>query len=325
MTPRIAFFAVMLTLLPRLALGQYFKTAHDTLPYKLRQLQNYIVDRKLMALLDSVDEDPGRYRILLSVENNGLSLSNNLSSTNECSDESIINDALTGNFKSVSEALLDKNCKAPLATQYREALALARRRKYVDMHVLTGAWIPYGNNRLLGNHPIVGFGIGGGNKFIVDVTLECRFIDKSKEYYNVQYKGNNVTTNHFFGGYLGFDGGWNYLTMSRTRFYVLGGLAFDGFDATRPTSGTQTTGPQISGKKDDARTINSLNVNAGLGWRVFSSDGSYAGFELRNNFVKYSNPGGTSLDGNTFVVRFLYGVMTRDTRALRRLEDMVKL
>ena len=293
-----------------------------------RQLEHYINDRQLILLLDSVAENSQRLVRTYLGPNVDLYLSFNdftedlakqmlpaLQFKEDCSTEKMLLNAFSGNLKSFSKELADNSCTALPAMIYRNHVRKAERRGALDVYVYTGMWIPYGNDRLLGNHPVIGFGSGGGNKFVFSFTLEFRFADAANSYI-VQNKGQNVSTNHFFGGYVGLDLGYNFVSTQRTKFFIVGGTGLDGFDAVDNTSS----------KSHDGKSINAFNMNAGLGWRVFTPFGNYIGLEARNNFVNYRNPGGTPLDGNTVTIRLMYGFMNNLVKKdqLRRLHNMVR-
>ncbi|NUO81616.1 hypothetical protein HUU05_16215 [candidate division KSB1 bacterium] len=78
---------------------------------------------------------------------------------------------------------------------------------------------------------------------------------------------------------------------------MLAGLGWDGFDAIE------------SDKNRKAKSINSLNVNLGLGYRQFFKPYSthYLSLEGRYNFVNYATHGGSDLSGNTITLRLIYG------------------
>jgi hypothetical protein len=84
----------------------------------------------------------------------------------------------------------------------------------------------------------------------------------------------------------------------------------DGFDAVKGS------------KNVEGKSFFSLNINAGLGWRWLTRDGTYLGFEMRHNFNNYDNPGGTDLSGNSLTGRMLIGILKNDSK--KRQTDYLK-
>ncbi|MFN7328073.1 MAG: hypothetical protein ACK5UP_01055, partial [Bacteroidota bacterium] len=176
------------------------------------------------------------------------------------------------------------------------------RKAMVDVALIFGYWTPYGNNEILGSKPSFGVLFGWGKKkMLYDIVMEFRF-GSPKQEYTIQYNGSPTKTSHYFGGYIGFDFAYEIKKYERSTLYLLGGIALDGFDAVKGS------------KTQKGQSFFSLNLNGGLGWRVFSRDGAYAGVELRHNFNNYSNPGGTDLSGNSVTARLLVGLLKNDSR-----------
>jgi len=163
--------------------------------------------------------------------------------------------------------------------------------------LFSGYWTPQGENRILGNHPVLGAQFGIKRKgFLYGLVAQFGFLNTSRPY-AVRYEGEIVETKHYFGGFLGFEGGKELWRKHRHEFDVLAGLGWDGFDAIE------------SDKNRKAKSINSLNVNLGLGYRQFFKPYSthYLSLEGRYNFVNYATHGGSDLSGNTITLRLIYG------------------
>lgn len=66
------------------------------------------------------------------------------------------------------------------------------------------------------------------------------------------------------------------------------------------------------GKGEDpnriTKSLNSLNLNLGIGFRNYFQNRTYWGFEARYNFVNFKNTGGTDLTGNTISIRLNLGL-----------------
>ncbi len=196
-------------------------------------------------------------------------------------------------------ALLNENsCPgSKMGSIYRMKLNEYKKLPDFDWGLIAGYWIPQGNASLLGNHPSLG--IYGGlqtKRWLINCTILFRFFAAENEYFVIE-DGVELETDHFFGGYIGADIGYQLMKSDKSRLYALSGIAFDGFDA-------------LAGDEDEpSKTINSLNLNLGIGYRQFITDRFYIGVEARQNFVNYKNSGGTDLSGNTQSIRLLFGFM----------------
>jgi hypothetical protein len=91
---------------------------------------------------------------------------------------------------------------------------------------------------------------------------------------------------------------------------LLGGIGLDGMDVLN------------IGKPEDpnriTKSLNSLNLNLGIGFRHYFQNRTYWGIEARYNFVNFKNTGGTDLTGNTISIRLNIG-LSRNYYADRRL------
>jgi len=179
--------------------------------------------------------------------------------------------------------------------------------------IYSGIWIPTGNIRIVGNHPIIGFQIGLRRKnLLIDGAIDFKFGSSPKTYF-VEENDSLYSTTHFFGGFFGVELGYNLINYKTHELDVLTGIGFDGFDAL-----------SIGNSKDPdriAKSINSLNLNLGIGYRKYFKNKTYIGLEARYNFVNYQNTNGTDLTGNTLTIRLKYGI----SRNLRRDENLRRL
>lgn len=164
--------------------------------------------------------------------------------------------------------------------------------------ITAGWWVPTGNAALLGNHPEIGFNMGGmRHGYSADLMILFRFLD-SRSSYTVRKDGVPTVTDHFFSGYIAGQLGYDIVRQRAYDLSVLCGIAYDGFDAM----------PASNANANDNVSINSLNLNIGFGGRYYLEEfrGSFLTAEVRYNFVDYSNPGGTDLSGNSWSFRIGY-------------------
>ncbi|MFZ4741106.1 MAG: hypothetical protein ACOYLE_08065 [Bacteroidales bacterium] len=178
---------------------------------------------------------------------------------------------------------------------------IQRNNRQIILHgdFILGVWIPQDNLEILGNHPFIG--LRGGYKYkrlIVDATIGFKFV-KSPNVYKV-YKNDSIwDTDHFFGGYIGIDLGLEMFRIKNNSFDLIGGVAFDGFDAIKVDDPNSNT--------DISKSISSLNLNIGLGYKYNINKWNYIGVDFKYNIVDFKNNMGTDLSGNAFMINLIYG------------------
>jgi hypothetical protein len=204
------------------------------------------------------------------------------------------------------EALKQLDKPSRLQTYYETAINQYRFLPDLYTTISTGFWLPQQKAQLLGNHPYFGFGMGWQKrKMRYLLSIAFRFRD-TRNAYQTLYKGNLVTTNHFFGGYFGADVERTLLRKQKHQLEFLGGIAWDGFDAIKTE--------EQSANKEDGKSINSVNVNFGLGYKYFYNKISFLGFNTKYNFVNYKNTGGTDLSGNTVTIGLTLGFLWNESK-----------
>ncbi len=174
-----------------------------------------------------------------------------------------------------------------------------------QLALTSGIWVPKGKLSTLGNHPYLGFTIGGrSNKLMYDVNFSFRFLDAPNNYI-VTNNDTPYTTKYYMGYYIGYDIAYQFFRRNKHEFDILCGIGWDAFDAIFADAITNT--------------YPSLNLNAGLGYKIFLSHKddkdfekySYLSLQAKYNFVNYNNKGGTDLSGNSFTFGLLYGFYKR--------------
>ena len=165
--------------------------------------------------------------------------------------------------------------------------------------IMIGLWIPHDNLEAVGSHPFWGFRGGARyKKFVADAVLGFK-IRKSPHVYQIHANDSIWDTKHFWGAYFGFDFGFEMHRINNSSFDLIGGIAFDGFDALNvddPYSDDKIT-----------KSLNSLNLNVGVGYKYNINSGNYFGVDIKYNFVDYKNPMGTDLSGNVLTINLMYG------------------
>ncbi|MDP3434899.1 MAG: hypothetical protein Q8T04_18320 [Bacteroidota bacterium] len=158
-----------------------------------------------------------------------------------------------------------------------------------NIGILTGIFLPQSNlKEYIGVKPIFGFQLGAKfNKIQYDLTFAFR-TGKPNHPYNVFFKDEIVETNYQFGGYIGLDVAYELSNNYKTEFDILGGIGGDIMDAIKGD-------PDV---ENDSKSLGSLNLNLGLGYRIYSKRMNFVGLQAKYNFVDFNNENGTSLKGN---------------------------
>ncbi len=176
-----------------------------------------------------------------------------------------------------------------LHTMYQEQTRKANRMGEANIGFMSGVMIPSGNLlEYIGVKPQFGVQFGYKvNKVQYDLSILLRSGNTRKEY-QIIYQGEPKITDHYLGGYVGLDLAYELSRKKRSEFDLVGGIAYDGFDVVEGN-----TEKEIKGK-----SLNSLNLNFGLGYRFCGKKFNYLGIQAKYNFVNYKNSGGTDFGGN---------------------------
>ncbi len=197
---------------------------------------------------------------------------------------------------------------------WRTAKADRASLRGFSLGLTSGAWMPTGNLSLLGPKPYVGFLIGGrAPKYSIEFAMLCKFLNSANPY--LVNEGDTLyTTQHHFGAYVGLDGMYELAGKRRNRLEALGGLGIDVMDVLSATGKT---------KAPTTKTLVSVNINAGLGYRLILTDKvrvvvkygrsvqevkrSYLCVQVKYQYLHYNNKGGTPLDGGGWLIGLIYG------------------
>jgi hypothetical protein len=192
----------------------------------------------------------------------------------------------------------DLNGTAVMAQYLRQGKPRIAPRNYNNDWML-GLWIPSGDLGILGVHPFVGYRIGRKNKKITaDVTFGIKFC-KSPNTYQVYDEGRLMDTDHFAGLYAGIDAGYELFRFGKSGIELVGGYAFENICTLNE--------PADDSDGSHERYSMTLNTNIGLGYRFHFKNRRYAGVDIKYNMTRFTNPGGTSLEGDTFTVNLILG------------------
>ncbi len=196
-----------------------------------------------------------------------------------------------------SEAYKDTRLSEEYAKIEQKAGALVS----ANYALLMTAWIPTGDISILGVHPQLGLQVGGKYKKVnFDLTLAFKFLRSKTGYYATRVKSDKsvVSTDKFFGGYIGFDFGYDMWSVKNNEFQLIGGIGYDGFDAIDEDK-----------KNDlDAESVSSYNFNFGIGYRYYFQGGAYVGLQAKYNLVDYTLNRVINFTGNPITISFVIGV-----------------
>jgi len=178
-----------------------------------------------------------------------------------------------------------------------------RYLKLPESHIslFSGIWVPFDNANTLGVHPVLG--LEGGlryRKFNFNLSMYLKFIKTANEY-TVMVEDSATVTDYFLGGYVGLNVDREIFKFNNHEFDLIVGIGYDGFSAINNSTSDENP------NNDEGKSINSLNINTGLGYRYNFKSHTYIGLRGNYNFVNYINTGGTNLTGNTMTIVLVVG------------------
>lgn len=214
----------------------------------------------------------------------------------------------SGDSESTFQELLSKDQYKESPLRQKLDADVRSYKNLTELHVslLVGTWIPTGNlNRSLGIHPSFGFQLGFKHKKMnYDLTLILRSATTPKYYQYINHDGELANTRSYFGGYLGLDVGRDIWCYKKSELQVLAGIGWDGLDIVREDK-----------KKDiKAITVNSLNLNTGLGYRFYFSRGNYLGIQAKYNQMLFNSKKHFDYGGSAFSIHLIWGGLSNSLR-----------
>ncbi|HPG41282.1 MAG TPA: hypothetical protein PLP19_18875 [bacterium] len=291
----------------------------------LKDIINYLIQYRYLLELNNYNEDWGR-----SYLNNNLAFIrvpylhkdfNMLTSTLATqlkietaanSLENLLCSFYADDFEGFYNNLVrDEYKETNLQRYYLDYVNQLKREPSSGMSLFTSLWTPTGKAKVLGPHPELGLAIEINDpEYFWGLTLAIRFL-KTKDKYSVYHENKIHTTNYYLGGFIGIEGGYKLLNYKRTSSCILFGLGYDGFDVMEET------------EDHSSKTINSLNLNAGIGYHIYLDRylSKYIGFQFRYNLINYYTNGGTDLSGNSVTLRVSYSFEMDDGR-IRLLKNL---
>lgn len=188
---------------------------------------------------------------------------------------------------------------SPMEKAYQEQVERVMAMPELHVSLITALWAPTGELSALGVHPEMGFLVGGKLKrWNYDLVLSIKFVDTKKPF--MAYRKSNNTweeTNHFLGGQIGLEAGWDALVRGLHEFQLIGGVAFDGFDVLEENESRDL----------DSESANSYNFNVGMGYRFYTNGRFYLGLRAKYNVVDYTLGNIVDLTGNAYQIQLVMG------------------
>jgi len=186
-----------------------------------------------------------------------------------------INDSI---FNKLQE---NKYQNTSLAKEYKDVINEIKPKYKLNTNFSLGAWIPTGSMKKIGVQPSFGFGLGVDiKKMSYNFNFDIKG-NKSNVYYMAKRKDTGLmdSTNHFFGGYAGFEVGRIIYQTNKSEIRAQLGLGFDGFDAFEDKN--------TNDKVNNGTSIYSYNFNLGINYRFYIGDHYYIGAIAKYNIVDY--------------------------------------
>ncbi len=169
----------------------------------------------------------------------------------------------------------------------------------LHMSFITGIWIPTGKAAKLGLHPELGYQMGiKRKKMNYDIIMSFKFGKAANSYIAFRKEsGEYEETNHFFGGHIGLDIGRDIYSNRNRELQLVGGIAFDGFDALKGDVD----------KNIKSVSVSSYNFNIGVAYRYYITSSLYLGLRAKYNIVDYTKSGVIDFTGNPITIQFSIG------------------
>ena len=176
----------------------------------------------------------------------------------------------------------------PAGTQKPEYQPENENSELIHIIGFTGLY----HNKTFGFHPIFGARIGIQiKKSMFNLVSELRF-GKSKNEYEVNVNDSIITTNFYFGEYLGLE--YDRLIVIKDK-YDINAIAGLGYDWIR-----------LPNVDDVLRRNGGFAINVGIGFLYKIKNDSGPHFQLFYHFSKIDTKGGTIPNENSIVLRLSY-------------------
>jgi len=186
-----------------------------------------------------------------------------------------------------------------LRKRYNEEVARYTGKGEAHYSVFTGMWLPTGDLKPLGAHPLFGFQLGGKSKKLsYDLTMAFATGKAAEPYLSRRNEDlEPELTRHFFGGHIGADFGWDLWRHKANELQVNAGIGADGFDSF----------VMSDGEEDRSGSVFVLDLSPGVTYRRYLTSWSYLGLQVHYHVVDYARSGIVDMSSGPITVRLIYG------------------
>ncbi len=214
----------------------------------------------------------------------------------------LISGAYGGAPQALFEKLQTTYATSKLGKAYNAYVLKHTNQLEANFAIFAGAWIPLNSNQPLGIHPEIGFQLGGKKgKWKYDLSIAFRFLEARSSYFAKRGETSLLeSTKHYFGGFIGFDVGYEVWQRKRNEVQFFTGVAYDGFDALREKG-------ELS-----SQSVSSYNLNIGCTYRRYFKRGKYMGLMLKYNVVDYTLGNVVDFNVQPLTVSLVFGVQKNE-------------
>jgi hypothetical protein len=191
---------------------------------------------------------------------------------------------------------LGGNCFQVAFDRLADSTSRALRHWRSHAAINAGVWGLAGDADPLGPKLELGGQLGVRGPLIgLDFTLLLRVGNATSDYTLIDHDG-PVTSDKFFGGYLGFDVPIHLANFGRSDWEAFVGFGYDGF-------GVQD--------QDVSADVNAFAFNVGLSPRIMTNKqrNRFVGIQVRYNWVQYGSHGGTDIADRSISVNVIFGYL----------------
>jgi hypothetical protein len=161
-----------------------------------------------------------------------------------------------------------------------------------------GTWFPAGHLSVLGAHPAFNYGFGARNRLNEwDLDASLRFASAPQPYTIVR-NDTVFSRTYYQGGYAGLHYTRYLVHGFRWETGVTGGFGLDAIDVASDGNTDAHLSPQ---------EIYSFDYNLGIRCNYYFHPHFFVGITAKYHFLNYSNPGGSSFDGNAVTLDITIG------------------
>lgn len=186
---------------------------------------------------------------------------------------------------------------------YQDYFVAERGRGGSTLSVMSGVWVPTGHLTTLGTHPSIGISVGGRNYWNeYDIVWAFRFLSPTPRTYTFQRNDSLFTSNHYDGGYIGFDYTRYLVHRTRYEFGFVSAVAYDYFSVANGFGGGEAEAHHWGSLNEG-----SFDFNNGFRLKYFLRPRESIGIAIKYHIINYANNGGSNLGGNAFTLDLSFG------------------